>query len=182
MLLVSEFKTDLSLIVVLSCGTISLLIFVNFLIIWLFPHLLSTHLYLICQPLFFSKSSKLIFFTFLFLRSVYSPGLPLDRYLWYWPSFVVSSHIHVVPFIFISFMPIVFDFWMSKNKLSLVCSTFIGTINHLHFILLFAFTSSHTISQFSFSFFPRSRNVKCYLQGPRLRVNFKALAFRFLDR
>ena len=46
LLLVSEFQTDLSLTVLLSCGTISLLIFVNFLIISLLLHLLSTHLYL----------------------------------------------------------------------------------------------------------------------------------------
>ena len=40
---------------------------------------------------------------------------------------------------------------MSKNKLTLICSTFIGTINHLHFILLFVFTSCRTISYFSSS-------------------------------
>jgi hypothetical protein len=32
---------------------------------------------------------------------------------------------------------------VSKNKLTLICSTFIGTINHLHVILLFVF---HLIS------------------------------------
>ena len=33
---------------------------------------------------------------FNFLLSLYSPGLPLDWYLWYWPSSVTSSHTHFV--------------------------------------------------------------------------------------
>jgi len=43
-----------------------------------FRHLLSTHLSLIFQPLFFLNSYKPIFFTVLFLLSLYSPRLHQD--------------------------------------------------------------------------------------------------------
>ena len=40
---------------------------------------------------------------------------------------------------------------MSENKFSLICLTFTGTLNQLHFTLLFTFTSFRTISYFSSS-------------------------------
>ena len=44
-----------------------------------------------------------------------------------------------------------FDLVVSENKFSLICLTFIGTLNQLHFTLLFTFTSFRTISYFSSS-------------------------------
>ena len=43
-----------------------------------------------------------------------------------------------------------FDLVVSENKFSLICLTFTGTLNQLHFTLLFMFTSFRTISYFSF--------------------------------
>ena len=42
-----------------------------------------------------------------------------------------------------------FDLVVSENKFSLICLTFTGTLNQLHFTLLFMFTSFRTISYFS---------------------------------
>ena len=42
-----------------------------------------------------------------------------------------------------------FDLAVSENKFSLICLTFTGTLNQLHFTLLFMFTSFRTISYFS---------------------------------
>jgi len=52
----------------------------------------------------------------------------------------------------ISFMPIFifFIFHLTTNKQSLICSTFFGTVNHLHFTLLFVFISSRYHVLFSF--------------------------------
>ena len=50
-----------------------------------------------------------------------------------------------ISFIFISFIPIFCYLNYLNCKLTLICSTFIGTINYLHFILLFVFTSWRTI-------------------------------------
>ena len=47
-----------------------------------------------------------------------------------------------------SFM--LFHFVVSENKFSLICLTFTGTLNQLHFTLLFMFTSFCTIMYFSF--------------------------------
>ena len=44
----------------------------------------------------FLKSSRLIFFIFHFLHSLYSPGLHLDWHLQYWPSSITSSYTHFV--------------------------------------------------------------------------------------
>ena len=44
-----------------------------------------------------------------------------------------------------------FDLVVSENKFSLICLTFTGTLNQLHFTLLFMFTSFRTISYFSSS-------------------------------
>ncbi len=43
-----------------------------------------------------------------------------------------------------------FDLVVSENKFSLICLTFTGTLNQLHFTLSFMFTSFRTISYFSF--------------------------------
>ena len=53
-----------------------------------------------------------------------------------------TSFIHAI---FCLFLPL----QVFKNKLSLICSTFISTLNQLHSILLFIITSSRTISFFS---------------------------------
>ena len=71
-------------------------------------------------------------------------------------------------FIFISFMLFLClsqFLQVFKNKLSLICSTFISTINPLHSTLLIIFTASHTISYFSLfiSFYSMEQKVKVYL-------------------
>ena len=96
-LLILKSQTGLSIILLLPCGTLCLLIYVSFLIIILHLNLLVIHLFLLFLVLFLSKkSSRLIFFIFHFLHSLYSPRLPLDWYLRYWPSSVTSSHTHFV--------------------------------------------------------------------------------------
>ena len=42
-----------------------------------------------------------------------------------------------------------FDLVVSENKFSLICLTFTGTLNQLHFTLLFMFISFRTISYFN---------------------------------
>ena len=67
--------------------------------------------------------------------------------------FFSSSHCHfaiIHPHVtHCSFM--LFDLVVSENKFSLICLTFTGTLNQLHFTLLFIFTSYRTISYFSSS-------------------------------
>jgi len=58
-----------------------------------------TRLCLIFQPLFSLRSWKPISFTLPFLLSLYSPRLPQNWYLRYWPSFVFPSHTHSCQFL-----------------------------------------------------------------------------------
>ena len=131
-------------------------IYVSFLLISICLNLFlihQNHLFLLFLALFLKKL-KTHLFSFHFLHSLSSPRLPLDWYLRYWPSLVNSSHTLIVildlHFIHAYFL-LKFELQVSKNKLTLICSTFTGTINRLHFILLFVFTSCRNISYFSLS-------------------------------
>jgi len=100
--------------------------------------LFQTRLCLTFQPLFSLRSWKSTSFTLPFLLSygLYSPILSQDWYLRYWPSLVFSSDTHFATIhrhiIHANFYVI----WLVSvyiNKWSLICSTFLGTIDLLHF-------------------------------------------------
>jgi hypothetical protein len=81
-----------------------------------------------------------------------------------WPFHLIFISYQLI---FISFIHAIFCLFLHlqvfKNKLSLICSTFISTINLLHSILLFIrpITSSRTILFISFIFGPTwSKKVK----------------------
>ena len=99
-----------------------------------------------------SQKTKNPSFSLFFSSLVSRPRRPLDGYLRNWPGFVASSHCHfaiIHPHVtHCSFT--LFDLVVSENKFSLFCLTFTGTLNQLHFTLLFMFTSFRTISYFSF--------------------------------
>jgi hypothetical protein len=56
----------------------------------------------------------------------------------------------LLSFILIHCSFILFYFIMSDNMLSLICLAFTGTLNQLHFTLVFIFTSFHTVWYFGF--------------------------------
>jgi len=70
---------------------------------------------------------------------------------------VSSFHLtHIsLSFTVISFTTIfmLFDLYVSMKKWTLICSTFLGTINLLHFTPLFVFISSHLVIISYFSYF-----------------------------
>jgi len=77
-------------------------------------------------------------------------------------------------FTFITCLPIfiIFHLYLSMNKYSLICSTFLGTINHLLFTLLFISTSSrYHVTLYFFA-------ISLYLYGAHVNVNVNANRLR----
>jgi hypothetical protein len=89
--------------------------------------------------------------THLFHYSFLHSLTALSGYLQSWTGLVALSHCHfaVIHLHVIHCSSMLFDLVVSENKLSLTCITFTDTLNRLHFILLFMFTSFCTISCFS---------------------------------
>jgi len=105
----------------------------------------SARLSLISQPLFFLRSWKPVSFTLPFLDlSLYSPKLSQNLYFRYRPSFVVSSHTHFAIIHRHFIHATLYFIWLLSvfEYVVINCFNYLGTINHLHFTLLFVFTSS----------------------------------------
>jgi hypothetical protein len=91
-------------------------------------------------------------FWLFFSSFVSRPKLHLDGYPRNWSGFVASSHCHfaiIHPHVIHSSFTL-FDVTVSENKLLLICLMFTGTLNQLHFTLLFMSTSFCTIWHISF--------------------------------
>jgi len=64
---------------------------------------------------------------------------PVGPTLRYWSSFLISPHTISLSYIFVNFYFIWFEFIVFMVKWCLICSKWLGTIIHLHFIYFYSY-------------------------------------------